>query len=227
MWTRLIRVLLTETVDMVCSLHVNTAATYVVLKLVVQNTWNVRGTVTTACTSTICFSNQNLWLPFQGCIYRVLTSRTINSDHFSEQHSNADLFLMCFLWCVSYILDSFLRSELILPTDRMTGRYGFFLNLGHFRNWFFHRLLGISRSQSPRILFTCCIQYTVQLGTWCRSWLRHCATSRKVESSIPDGVNGIFHWHKFFDRTMALRSTQPLTELSTGNISWRVKAVGA
>jgi hypothetical protein len=27
---------------------------------------------------------------------------------------------------------------------------------------------------------------------WC-SWLRHCATSRKVAGSIPDGVIGIFH----------------------------------
>jgi len=26
-----------------------------------------------------------------------------------------------------------------------------------------------------------------------RSWLRHCATSRKVAGSIPDGVTGIFH----------------------------------
>ena len=24
-------------------------------------------------------------------------------------------------------------------------------------------------------------------------WLRHCATSRKVSSSIPDGVSGIFY----------------------------------
>jgi len=30
-------------------------------------------------------------------------------------------------------------------------------------------------------------------GTWWRSWLRHCATSRKVAGSIPDGVTGIFH----------------------------------
>ena len=28
---------------------------------------------------------------------------------------------------------------------------------------------------------------------WWRSWLRHCATSRKVACSIPDGVIGIFH----------------------------------
>jgi hypothetical protein len=30
-------------------------------------------------------------------------------------------------------------------------------------------------------------------GTQWRSWLRHCATSRKVAGSIPDGVIGIFH----------------------------------
>jgi hypothetical protein len=28
---------------------------------------------------------------------------------------------------------------------------------------------------------------------WWRSWLRHCATSRKVAGSIPNGVIGIFH----------------------------------
>jgi hypothetical protein len=53
-----------------------------------------------------------------------------------------------------------------------------------------------------------------------RSWLRHCATNRKVAGSIPDGVIGIFHWHNPFDRTMTLGSTQPLTEMSTRNISW-------
>jgi len=33
--------------------------------------------------------------------------------------------------------------------------------------------------------------YTHNMG-W-RSWLRHCATSRKVAGSIPDDVIGIFH----------------------------------
>jgi hypothetical protein len=51
-----------------------------------------------------------------------------------------------------------------------------------------------------------------------RSWLRHCATNWKVAGSIPDGV--IFHWHNPFGRTMAVGSTQPLTEMSTRNISW-------
>ena len=53
-----------------------------------------------------------------------------------------------------------------------------------------------------------------------RSWLRHCATSRKVAGSIPDGVTGNFHWHNPSGRTMALGSTQPLTEMSTRNTSW-------
>jgi hypothetical protein len=57
--------------------------------------------------------------------------------------------------------------------------------------------------------------------------LKHCATSRKVAGSIPDDVIGIFHWHNPAGRTMALGLTQPLTEMSTRNISWRWKVAGA
>jgi hypothetical protein len=46
-------------------------------------------------------------------------------------------------------------------------------------------------------------------------WYYLCATSRKVACSIPDGVIGIFDWHNRFGRTMALGSTQSLTEMST------------
>jgi hypothetical protein len=42
-----------------------------------------------------------------------------------------------------------------------------------------------------------------------------------------DGVSGFFHWHNPVGRTMALGSTQPLTEMSTRNISWQVNAAGA
>ena len=63
-------------------------------------------------------------------------------------------------------------------------------------------------------------------GTRWRSWLRHCATSRKVVGSIPDGVNQIFHWHPS-GLTMVLGLTLPLIEMSTRNISWGVKATGA
>jgi len=60
-----------------------------------------------------------------------------------------------------------------------------------------------------------------------RSWFRHCATSRKVTGSNPDGVIRIFHWHNRSWRTMALGLTQLLTGMSARNISWEVKAAGA
>jgi len=50
-------------------------------------------------------------------------------------------------------------------------------------------------------------------GPW-RRWLRHCATSRKVAGSFPDGASGIFYWHNPSGRTMALRSIQSVTEMS-------------
>jgi hypothetical protein len=87
---------------------------------------------------------------------------------------------------------------------------------------------------------TWCLQHQVILSSTCnwgwgvgvwgarwRSWLRHCITNRKVAGSIPDGVIGILHWHTAFGRTMALGSTQPLTEMSTRNISWGVNAAAA
>jgi hypothetical protein len=63
----------------------------------------------------------------------------------------------------------------------------------------------------------------VSLGyTRWRSWLRHCGTSRKVAGSIPDRTIGIFHWLNPSDRTLALGSSQPVTEMSTRSISWGV-----
>jgi len=41
---------------------------------------------------------------------------------------------------------------------------------------------------------------------------------------IPDGVTGIIPWHSSSSHTMAQGLTQPLTEMSTRNISWGVKA---
>ena len=64
-------------------------------------------------------------------------------------------------------------------------------------------------------------------GTRWRSWFRHYPTTLKVAESIPDCVIGIFHWHNPSGLNMALGLTQPLTEMSTRNISWVVKAAGA
>jgi len=41
----------------------------------------------------------------------------------------------------------------------------------------------------------------------------------RYKRSIPDGVTGIFHWRNPSGRTMALGSTQPLTEINTRNMS--------
>jgi hypothetical protein len=69
------------------------------------------------------------------------------------------------------------------------------------------------------------------MGKWvtCAGNLGHAvkALRYKVAGSIPDGVTGIFHWLNPSGRTMALDSTEPLTEMSTRNVSWGVKAAGA
>jgi hypothetical protein len=64
-------------------------------------------------------------------------------------------------------------------------------------------------------------------GTAVAQWLRYCATNQKVAASIPDGVMEFFIDINPSDCTMAMGSTQPLTEMSTGSISWGVNAAGA
>jgi hypothetical protein len=44
-----------------------------------------------------------------------------------------------------------------------------------------------------QLLILSSVRYDTVGGTRCRSWLRHCATSRKVAGSIPDDIIGIFH----------------------------------
>jgi hypothetical protein len=51
-------------------------------------------------------------------------------------------------------------------------------------------------------------------------WLRYGAINQKVVGSIPDGVVEFFIDINPSDRTVALGSTQPLTEMSTRSISW-------
>jgi hypothetical protein len=46
----------------------------------------------------------------------------------------------------------------------------------------------------------------------------HCAKSRKVAVSILDDIISVFNWPNHSSRTMALESTQPLTEMSTRNL---------
>jgi hypothetical protein len=69
-------------------------------------------------------------------------------------------------------------------------------------------------------LLVFCSVYCWQSETAVAQWLRYCATNQKVAGSIPDGVMEIFIDINPSDRTMALGSTQPLTEMSTRYISW-------
>jgi hypothetical protein len=59
----------------------------------------------------------------------------------------------------------------------------------------------------------------ISVETAIEQWLWYWATNQKVAGSIPDGSIGIFHLHNPSERTMALGSTQPLTEMSTKRIS--------
>jgi len=61
----------------------------------------------------------------------------------------------------------------------------------------------------------------------CHSTKFHCTTSQKVAVWIPNVVFGILHWRNPSCHAMALVLTQPLSEMSTRNISWRVKVAGA
>jgi hypothetical protein len=75
-----------------------------------------------------------------------------------------------------------------------------------------------------RVAMVTCWSFRLILGslgktlTRKRSWLRHYATSRRVAGSSPDEVDFflIYLILNPSSRTLALGSTQPLTEMSTG-----------
>jgi hypothetical protein len=47
----------------------------------------------------------------------------------------------------------------------------------------------------------------------------HCSTTRKVAGSITNNIIEFLNWPNSFSLTMALGSTQPLTEMSTRNLT--------
>jgi hypothetical protein len=51
-----------------------------------------------------------------------------------------------------------------------------------------------------------------------KDYTSHYVTSQKVAGSIPDEVIGFFSWLNLSSRTMSLKSTQPLTEMTTRNL---------
>jgi hypothetical protein len=85
------------------------------------------------------------------------------------------------------------------------------------QHWF---NLNLYRSNGRRKPLTFVKYVILKLEHAVAQLLRHCTANQKVAGSIPNGVTGYFHWHKLSERTMALGWTQPVTEMSTRNISW-------
>ena len=79
--------------------------------------------------------------------------------------------------------------------------------------------VGQSTKNIKQYFMTLSLIGNIGTGTQWHSWLKHCATSWKIVVSIPRGVIGIFRVNNPAGRTMALGSTQPLTEVSTRNNS--------
>jgi len=98
--------------------------------------------------------------------------------------------------------------------------YAFF-NFGDRLGWVARTQICHFTSGKSRFLFY--YRLREPQNTWWYSCLRYCVTNLKVAVSILDSVIGIFHWHNPSGRTMALRLTRPLTEMSTRNISRGVK----
>jgi hypothetical protein len=77
-----------------------------------------------------------------------------------------------------------------------------------------------ARSELLNRLSYISLQLTSRRGTRWRRWLRHYARSREIARSIPDDLIGVFHWHNPSGPIMARGSIQPVTEMSSSNISW-------
>jgi len=84
---------------------------------------------------------------------------------------------------LSVKITTVLRQRLIMLT----------LNAKINLNLFTEKLLIPHKEQTLYVLQRLIAMYGKNRGTRWRSWLRHCATSRKVAGSIPDVVIGIFH----------------------------------
>jgi hypothetical protein len=62
------------------------------------------------------------------------------------------------------------------------------------------------------------VSYCVHKGQGVAYLVEALSTTRKAAGSIPNKTNGFINWFNPSSRTMALRSTEPLTEMSSRNL---------
>ena len=141
----------------------------------------------------------------------------------SHRHSSSCI-LATVRWASSSVIGFDLFWQFPSPALRRTLRNRSFTDyLGHELEKFFSRQLGRWCRQSEMLQCRPRHSYPylcLARGVAVALWLRHYPTNRQVAGSIPDGVIGIFQWHNPSGRTVALGSTQLLTEMSTRCISW-------
>ena len=163
---------------------------------------------------------------FRVCFIIVLSSIHLLFFGFFN-YSFVSIFIFCFMWYlplsnssdfIIVIVDILVRSA-CFSADYANCAVCTLLRPAHFQ--IFCAAVFTNSQTTANFTYgrTLCFA-TMYSETAVAQWLRCCATNRKVASSIPDGVIGIFHWHYPSDRTMALESNQPLTEMSTRRISW-------
>jgi hypothetical protein len=154
--------------------------------------WRKPPTQTSSNSSTIAEDNS----------YGVTNTRCCNAPNSIPIHIQQDATLHSLFISGNC---SYMFREVLLPIIRSANNYLQHLVIVT------PLLLSAALVEELELVWVCC--------GW-RSWLRHCATSRKVPDLIPDGAIRIFHWRNPFGYTMALGSTQVLTKMSTRNIFW-------
>jgi len=130
------------------------------------------------------------------CAY--LHVRVLNGIDGPDLMSSAWL-LMLHLPLLRHVLNMFLRDGCLLSVHvyrRLHARDPVILELEARLSSETSASLEILRDAIPTVGMSLCPQLHIKsssIDTGERGWLRHCATSRKVAGSIPDGVIGIFH----------------------------------
>jgi hypothetical protein len=97
------------------------------------------------------------------------------------------------------IIPPVLHNHLDFNTTLVTTTYQ---RSEHFDKWKLSYMLCNTGQNTSTLLPVCVRCVLMKRGTRWRSWLRHCATSRKVAGSIPDGVTETFQWLNPSGRTM-------------------------